>query len=108
MTTSLCLCSNTIFLVFPVARVKLPSSVDGNTFVKTLREVKGVTVAGGQGHLKGKIFRIAHMGYCNQYDMIVVVAAVEEVLAECGYSFEKGIGLKVFQETFLNKYTPTP
>ena len=85
-----------------VTSVILPESVDGKEFVKRLRDDLGVTLAGGQEHLKGKIFRIAHMGYCNQYDMIIGIAAVEEALKLGGYSFESGAGAQAFQRDWLS------
>jgi len=62
----------------------------------------GITFAGGQEHLKGKIFRIAHMGYCNQFDVILGVAAAEEALYRLGYPLKKGAGVKAFQESWLS------
>jgi len=85
-----------------VSAVQFPEGVDGGKFAKIIRDEKGVTMAGGQDHLKGKIFRIAHMGYCNQYDMVVGLAAVEEVLYELNFKFDKGAALKAFQETYLS------
>lgn len=85
-----------------VTAVKLPESVDGLKFVKTMRDDYGVTFAGGQEAYKGKIFRIAHMGYCNQYDMITGIAAVEEGLTLCGYDFDKGAAVKAFQQNWLS------
>jgi len=84
-----------------VTSVKLPESVDGGKFVKTVRDDLGITLAGGQEHLKGKIFRIAHMGYCNQYDMVVGISAIEEGLKVSGYSFDIGAGLKAFETEWL-------
>ena len=86
-----------------VTAVRVPENVDGAKFVKMLRDEIGVTLAGGQEHLKGKIFRIAHMGYCNPYDVIVGIAAIEEALQRGGYSFEKGAGVKKFQEAWLDE-----
>ncbi len=84
-----------------VTSVYIPEGVDGAKFVKYVRDDLGVTFAGGQEHLKGKIFRIAHMGYCNQYDMVTGIAAVEEGLKEFGYSFEAGAGLAGFMKEWL-------
>ena len=84
-----------------VTAVKIPQSVDGTQLVKMIRDNLGVTLAGGQEHLKGKIFRIAHMGYCNQFDVLVGIAAVEEGLQQCGYKVKKGAGVKAFQEEWL-------
>ena len=84
-----------------VTSVFLPESVDGAKFVKYLRDDLGITVAGGQEHLKGKIFRIAHMGYCNQFDMVVGISAIEEGLNQIGVDFEIGKGLSAFQKAWL-------
>lgn len=85
-----------------VTSVMIPDGVDGGKFVKTVRDELGITLAGGQDHLKGKIFRIAHMGYCNQYDMVVGISAIEEALKLGGYSFEVGAGLKAFETEWLS------
>lgn len=85
-----------------VTSVMIPDGVDGAKFVKTVRDELGITLAGGQEHLKGKIFRIAHMGYCNQYDMVVGISAVEEALKLGGYSFDVGAGLKAFETEWLS------
>ena len=84
-----------------VTSVFLPESVDGAKFVKYLRDDLGITVAGGQEHLKGKIFRIAHMGYCNQFDMVVGISAIEEGLNQIGIDFKIGKGLSAFQKAWL-------
>ncbi|MBU1862590.1 MAG: alanine--glyoxylate aminotransferase family protein [Candidatus Omnitrophica bacterium] len=84
-----------------VTAVRVPDGVDGGKLVKKLRDEMGITLAGGQDSLKGKLFRIAHMGYCNQFDVIQGIAAIEEALAALGYSFEIGAGVKKFQETWI-------
>jgi aspartate aminotransferase-like enzyme len=61
-----------------------------------------VTVAGGQQHLKGKIFRIGHMGYCDPLDICTTLSAVEIALHKIGYPVELGQGVKAAQEVWLN------
>src|SRR3972149_3460916 len=86
-----------------VTAVKAPEGFDGQQIYKRLRERYGITAAGGQDHLKGKIFRISHMGYCDKFDVITAIAGVEMVLKEMGYSGgELGSGLKRAEEVFLN------
>lgn len=85
-----------------VTAVKVPPGLDGSEFLKRLRE-EGIWVAGGQGQLKGKIFRIAHMGAIQQAQLEQGIAAVEKVLAAMGYSFKKGSGVKAFQEALSLK-----
>jgi aspartate aminotransferase-like enzyme len=73
--------------------VNIPEGVDGGKFVKLARDKYQVTFAGGQGSLKGKIFRISAMGNVGPNDVILGLATIERVLAELGYSFEKGKGV---------------
>ena len=78
--------------------VKLPLEIDGEKLVKIMRDEYGVAIAEGQGSLKGKIFRIAHMGYIREDDLIIGIKTLEEVLAKMGYKFEKGKGIKAIKE----------
>jgi aspartate aminotransferase-like enzyme len=56
----------------------------------------GVSIAGGQDHLKGKIFRLAHMGYMDEFDMVVGLTALEKTLIEMGYKIpEPGKAVKI-------------
>ncbi|MGD2278696.1 MAG: alanine--glyoxylate aminotransferase family protein [Candidatus Omnitrophota bacterium] len=81
-----------------VTSVKVPESVDGAALVKKMRDEQGVTIAGGQASLKGKIFRIAHLGYMDEYDTIAAIAGVEIVLKQLGYNVELGKGVGKAQE----------
>lgn len=81
-----------------VTAVKVPESVDGAALVKKMRDEQGVTIAGGQAQLKGKIFRIAHLGYMDEYDTISALAGVETVLSQLGYGIEFGKGVGKAQE----------
>ncbi|HEX9652962.1 MAG TPA: alanine--glyoxylate aminotransferase family protein [bacterium] len=81
--------------------VKVPDSLDGSKFVRHLREKYGITVAGGQGHLKGKIFRIAHMGYYDSLDMVAMASALEMTLSDFGWEFEHGSGVYTVQNIFM-------
>jgi aspartate aminotransferase-like enzyme len=66
--------------------VRFPDALDGPRFLKRLDERFGVKLAGGQGPLKGKIFRMAHFGMLDELDMIAALAAIELVLDEMGQS----------------------
>jgi aspartate aminotransferase-like enzyme len=77
--------------------VKTPDSIDAEAVYKTLRDRHGITTAGGQDHLKGKIFRISHMGYADTFDVITAVAAVEMVLKGMGHPITLGKGVGVAQ-----------
>jgi aspartate aminotransferase-like enzyme len=78
--------------------VKVPDGIDGQALRKTLRDQLGYTVADGQGPLKGKIFRIAHLGYFDRFDTIACIAAVEMALAAVGYVHKMGEGARTATE----------
>ncbi len=84
-----------------ITAVNVPVGVDGEKLVKTMRDAHGVTIAGGQAELKGKAFRIASMGYLNEFDIILALSCLEKVLHQMGYTFELGSGLKAAQKVFL-------
>ncbi|MFH1847945.1 MAG: alanine--glyoxylate aminotransferase family protein [Candidatus Omnitrophota bacterium] len=84
-----------------VTAIKVPEGIDGGKLVKTMRDKYGVGIAGGQGDLKGRIFRIASMGFMNQFDIIVAISCLETVLSEMGYKFELGSGVRAAEKTFL-------
>ncbi|MDD5433825.1 MAG: alanine--glyoxylate aminotransferase family protein [Nitrospira sp.] len=84
-----------------VTAVTAPEGFDGQQIYKKLRERYGITAAGGQDHLKGKIFRLSHMGYCDKFDVITAIAGVEMVLKEMGYSGELGSGIRKAEELFI-------
>jgi len=86
-----------------VTAVLAPPGVDGQKVVKILREKHNLTIAGGQDRAKGKIFRLAHMGYIDQSDIIAGIAAVELSLKELGYQFELGAGIKAAIEVLSNE-----
>jgi aspartate aminotransferase-like enzyme len=73
----------------------------GDKIVKILREKYGVSIAGGQGYLKGKIIRFAHMGYIGKADLLVCFACLEMVLSELGVNIEKGKAVAVAEENLL-------
>ena len=63
----------------------------------------GITANGGQDHLKGKIFRISHMGYIDSFDVITALAAVEMVVKGLGFPVKLGSGVAKAQEIFMGK-----
>jgi len=77
-----------------------PESVDGAEVVKRIRDVYGYAIAGGQDKVKGKIIRIAHMGYITRYDIIAGIAALEQTLVDLGYKFELGAGVRRAEQIF--------
>jgi aspartate aminotransferase-like enzyme len=61
----------------------------------------GVVIAGGQGQLKGRIFRIGHMGFCHEPDLLAALGTLETALARLGVLREPGAGVKAAQEVWI-------
>jgi aspartate aminotransferase-like enzyme len=78
----------------------LPESVDGAAVPKLMRERYGVTVAGGQSELKGKIVRIAHCVYFGAFDIVVALTALEAALRDLGHEAEPGAAAGAAQRVF--------
>jgi aspartate aminotransferase-like enzyme len=76
-----------------VTAIYAPPGIDGQKIYKTMWQKYGVTGAGGQDQLKGKVFRIATLGYADNYDVITAIAALEFTLKDLGYSFSMGSGV---------------
>ena len=89
-----------------VTAIVLPESVDGAKVPKLMRDRFGITIAGGQGRLKGRIARIAHCGYFGAFDIVVTVAALEMTLRELGHDLELGTGVAAAQRVFLEAGVP--
>jgi len=77
--------------------VKAPAGIESGAIVKGYRK-RGITIAGGQGSMKGKIFRIAHMGYADNSDVLVALGTLELVLADLGYPVKLGEGVRAAQQ----------
>ena len=60
----------------------------------------GITIAGGQDHLKGKIVRIAHVGFFSEFDIITAISGLEMTLSVLGYVMRPGSGVAAAQATF--------
>lgn len=78
----------------------LPDGIDSGKVVKIMRDTYGISTAGGQAQLKGKIIRIAHMGCVDEYDILTGISCLEKVLKELGYEFEVGDGVAAAQKVF--------
>jgi aspartate aminotransferase-like enzyme len=83
---------------YVMTAVKAPEGVDGQKVVSELRNNYGIWIAGGQAEAKGKIFRIAHMGYIDASEIVATIAALEAVLNKLGFKVELGVGLKAAQD----------
>jgi serine---pyruvate transaminase len=91
-----------------VTAIKLPDTLDGEAVPKTMRDRFGVTIAGGQGRLKGRIARIAHCGYFGPFDVVVTIAAFEMTLRHLGHEVELGAGVAAAQRVFMEAGVPAP
>jgi serine---pyruvate transaminase len=83
-----------------VTAIRVPNGVDGLALVKTMKNRYGITIAGGQDHLKGKIIRIAHAGYFSEFDIIAAVSGLEMTLSDLGYAVKPGSGVAAAQASF--------
>jgi serine---pyruvate transaminase len=83
-----------------VTAVRAPDGIDSGDVVKGVRDRFGMTIANGQGELKGKIFRLGHIGWFDVFDITTQIAAVELVLADLGADVERGVAVTAALEAF--------
>lgn len=81
--------------------VKVPSGFDGSATLKKIEKEFGYKLADGQGTMKGTIWRLAHMGYTDAFEVIGAVAAMEMALIEGGAKIEPGVGVAAFQKAYV-------
>lgn len=80
--------------------IRYPQGIDDGKFRKELRESHRVVTAGGQGSVKGKIFRIGHMGICSIGDLLAAYTAVEAAMSKFGVSMPRGAAAKAISESY--------
>jgi len=93
----------TLFAEVPsntLTAVTVPAGVDGGAVMKTMEQRYGVKIAGGQNQLKGKIFRLGHIGYYDEGDILRLVGAFESALVDHGFKAEPGAALRAAQESY--------
>jgi aspartate aminotransferase-like enzyme len=83
-----------------VTAIRAPEGIDATELVRGLRDRFGITIANGQGGLKGKIFRIGHIGYFDVFDITTALAAVELVLADLGAELDRGVAVTKALEAY--------
>jgi aspartate aminotransferase-like enzyme len=83
--------------------IAVPSGIDGSATLKKLEKQYGYKLADGQDTLKGKIWRLSHMGYTDAFDVLGALAALELVLLESGFRLEPGAGVAAFQKAYAAK-----
>ena len=87
-----------------VTAVRVPEPIDGTQLLLDMRDRLGITFAPGQGELKGKIFRIGHIGWFDVFDITTALAGIELALAEAGADIERGVAVT----RALESYERTP
>ena len=83
-----------------VTAVRAPEGIDGNELVAKVRKDHGIILAPGQGPLKGKVFRIGHLGNYDRFDIVRCLAALELTLGEMGYPVKHGAAVAAAEEIF--------
>jgi aspartate aminotransferase-like enzyme len=79
---------------------KVPPGLDGVSLLNKLEKQYGLKLAGGQDALKGKIIRLGHLGYIDQFDVLAALAGVELVLLEMGFLVKPGCGVAAAQQVW--------
>jgi len=83
--------------------VTAPAEIDSEKIVSTYSTSHGITIAGGQGEMKGRVFRLGHMGYAAEFDVLSALAALEQVLDELGHAVEFGAAVRAAQRIFAER-----
>jgi aspartate aminotransferase-like enzyme len=83
-----------------VTAIRAPEGIDGNELVARVRSDHGIILAPGQGPLKGRVFRIGHLGYYDAFDIIRGLAALELTLEAMGYPVKRGAAVAAAEDVF--------
>ena len=83
--------------------VVAPGKVDSEHVLSSYSTSHNITIAGGQGKLKGKVFRLGHMGYVAEFDVITALSALEQVLQELGHPVDWGASVRAAQKVFAER-----
>lgn len=86
-----------------VTAIRAPDGIDGDELVAKVRADHGIILAPGQGPLKGKVFRIGHLGYYDKFDIIRCLAALEMTLGDMGYPAKRGAAVAAAEEVFAQE-----
>ncbi|RDW16923.1 aminotransferase [Oceanobacillus arenosus] len=87
----------------PTVTAVRPADFSAEDLRKVIKEEFGLSIAGGQQHLKGEIFRIGHMGYCSPADVLQIIGIIELGLIKIGKKIDLGKGVKAAQEIYLQQ-----
>ncbi|HLC25513.1 MAG TPA: alanine--glyoxylate aminotransferase family protein [bacterium] len=84
-----------------VTSISMPEGLDSEELIRILSDRYGITVAEGQGSLKGKIFRVAHMGFVDSFDILALISVLEMVLVQMGHKVKQGAGVAAAEALLL-------
>ena len=82
--------------------ITVPDGIDGSATLKKLEKTHGYKLADGQDQMKGKIWRLSHMGYCDAFDVLGAIAALELILLESGFDLDPGAGAKAYVKSLAS------
>jgi aspartate aminotransferase-like enzyme len=83
--------------------VLAPRGLDSEAVLSTYSTSHNITIAGGQGEMKGRVFRLGHMGYVSDFDVITALAALEQVLHELGQPVDFGAAVRAAQKALAER-----
>jgi len=83
--------------------ITVPAGVEGSATLKALEKKYGYKLADGQDSMKGKIWRLSHMGYTDAFEVLGALAALELVLSESGFKLEVGAGVAAMQRSLAGE-----
>jgi aspartate aminotransferase-like enzyme len=83
--------------------VVAPRGVDSEAVLAAYATSHNITIAGGQGEMKGKVFRLGHMGYVGDFDVLTALGALEQVLHGLGAPVDFGAGVRACQKVFTER-----
>ena len=89
-----------------VTGIKAPAGLDAGVIVKAFRDRFGAIMVNGQGSMKGKMFRVAHLGYFDALDTVAVIASLELILRANGHPVELGSGVAAVQRVIEASEAP--
>ena len=86
----------------PAITAVMPSGVDAEQIRSVMKKRFDIVLAGGQDHVKGKIFRIGHLGFVSDRDVLTAIASLEATLQELGHEFTPGAGVAAAVKVFAS------
>lgn len=86
----------------PAITAVMPSGVDAEQIRSVMKKRFDIVLAGGQDHVKGKIFRIGHLGFVSDRDVLTAIASLEATLQELGHEFTPGAGVAAAVKAFAS------